>query len=70
MRKKRHSVVPQLTAAIKATLIVLVVFNVLLLMTCVGRVEANDVKYCKDARTGKIIVVPANTPCPYPTHEI
>lgn len=31
---------------------------------------AQDVKYCKDARTGGILTVPAGMPCPYPTHEI
>jgi hypothetical protein len=42
----------------------------LLFTLAIGECRADDVKYCKDARTGKVIVVPAGTPCPYPTHEL
>ena len=31
---------------------------------------AQEVKFCKDAETGEIIVVEINMPCPFPTHEI
>lgn len=32
--------------------------------------QAQDVKYCKNAKTGDIIVVEIGYPCPYPTHKI
>ncbi len=32
--------------------------------------QAQDVKYCKNAKTGDIIVVETGYPCPYPTHKI
>lgn len=31
--------------------------------------NAQDVKYCKNAKTGAIIVVKANLPCPWPTYR-
>lgn len=46
-------------------MLAVVVFT-LAIMEC----EAQDVKYCRDANTGEIIVVEAGQPCPYPTHEL
>ena len=43
----------------------LVIYGLLVFMT-----EAQEVSYCKDAETGKVIVVEAGYPCPYPTHKI
>ena len=31
---------------------------------------AQEVKYCKNGRTGDIIVVQAGYPCPFPTHKL
>ena len=44
---------------------IFIVFT-LVTMTC----QATDVEYCKDARTGQIIVVKAGMPCPFPMHKI
>ena len=30
----------------------------------------DEVKYCKDARTGQVIVVEASMPCPFPYREL
>lgn len=57
-----------LKRAIKQTTIALLLLAALFFMTYQG--QAQEVKYCRDARTGDIIVVPAGTPCPYPTHAI
>ena len=48
---------------------VILAATVLLLAICLLS-HADGVKYCKDARTGDIIVVEEGQPCPYPTHEI
>lgn len=32
--------------------------------------DAQQVKYCKDYRTGEVFVVEAGMPCPYPTVEV
>ncbi len=32
--------------------------------------NAQEVKFCKNATTGEIIVVEVGYPCPFPTHEI
>ena len=32
--------------------------------------DAQQVTYCKDARTGEIIVIQEGYPCPSPTHQI
>ena len=35
------------------------------------QLRANDkVEYCKNAKTGEIIVVKKNMPCPFPMHKI
>ena len=43
---------------------------VMLLLGMAAGVYAQDVKYCRDARTGEIITVEAGQPCPFPTHEL
>jgi hypothetical protein len=42
----------------------------ILFTALVSEIEAQGVKYCKNATTGDIITVQENMPCPYPTHEI
>ena len=32
--------------------------------------DATQVKYCKNPRTGEIIVIEANYPCPSGTHKV
>jgi len=32
--------------------------------------SAQEVKYCKNAKTGEIVVVQAGYPCPFPTHKL
>jgi hypothetical protein len=34
------------------------------------KVFGSDVKYCRNAETGEIIVIEAGYPCPSPTHEL
>lgn len=44
--------------------------RLILILLLSGAVQAQDVKYCKNAQTGEIIVVEVGYPCPFPTHEI
>jgi len=32
--------------------------------------HAQEVAYCKNSKTGEIIVVQAGYPCPFPTHQL
>ena len=32
--------------------------------------NAQEVKYCKNAKTGEIITIQAGYPCPFPTYKI
>lgn len=54
-----------------AQIILAILMACLLIMLLTVDCDAQDkVKYCKDARTGEVFTVPADTPCPYPTHEL
>jgi len=52
--------------AVEAALI----FLLLAVLMCIDDAWAQDVKYCKDAQTGDVIVVEAGMPCPFPYHEL
>lgn len=51
-------------------ILVLVGFVLGLALSVAMYTPAQDVKYCRNAETGEIIVVEAGMPCPYPTHEL
>ena len=53
--------------AIEAVLVT-AVFLALTAVPC--QADEPKVKYCKDARTGQIIVIEDGYPCPFPTHEL
>jgi len=47
---------------------VFVVFTAILAVS--SKCTGSDVKYCRNAETGEIIVIEAGYPCPSPTHEL
>jgi hypothetical protein len=49
---------------------IIIAFLVGLLVGMAAGAYADDVKYCRDARTGQIITVEAGQPCPFPTHDL
>ena len=51
----------------KAMMTVAATAIILLALDAYGQ---DKIKYCKNANTGEIITVGANTPCPFPTHKI
>lgn len=51
-------------------LLALIMAIALILLLTVDCDAQSKVKYCRNAETGEVITVPADTPCPYPTHEL